>query len=187
MLRRSPKGGTWEVNAVADRALRGTNRTEAAGYQIGMELRFAEAHRGRDDFFSAVRTFDDCRCMRPSAECFKFMFTVRTFTGSVSIFVFQLSSSLQYRKSKAQGGTHDISADELLSGLESKKESKTREAKNLICSLLAGGTEVLSEVIDREALKQNISPRTVRDAKKELGASLKSKIIEGRKKVFWME
>ena len=33
----------------------------------------------------------------------------------------------------------------------------------------------------------HISGRTVRDAKRELGDALKSKIVEGRKKVFWME
>ena len=82
---------------------------------------------------------------------------------------------------------HDITADELLNGIEKKRESKTQEAKDLICALLAGGKEVLSEEIDRAAVAKGISPRTVRDAKKELGAALKSKTGEGRKKVFWME
>ena len=84
-------------------------------------------------------------------------------------------------------GDYDITADELLNGIEKKRESKTREAKDLICALLAGGKEVLSEEIDRAAVAKGISPRTVRDAKKELGAALKSKTGEGRKKVFWME
>ena len=84
-------------------------------------------------------------------------------------------------------GDYDITADELLNGIEKKRESKTQEAKDLICRLLAGGKEVLSEEIDREAVAKGISPRTVRDVKKELGAALKSKIGEGRKKVFWME
>ncbi len=84
-------------------------------------------------------------------------------------------------------GTHDISADELLSGVEKKKESKTQEARDLICRMLAGGKEVLSEEIDREAVSRGISSRTVRDAKKELGIALKSRIGEGRKKVFWMQ
>ena len=84
-------------------------------------------------------------------------------------------------------GDYDITADELLNGIEKKRESKTQEAKDLICVLLAGGKEVLSEEIDRAAVAKGISPRTVRDAKKELGAALKSKTGEGRKKVFWME
>ena len=84
-------------------------------------------------------------------------------------------------------GDYDITADELLNGIEKKRESKTQEAKDLICALLAGGKEVLSEEIDRAAVAKGISPRTVRDAKKELGTVLKSKTGEGRKKVFWME
>lgn len=82
---------------------------------------------------------------------------------------------------------YDITADELLMGIEKKRESKAQEATDLICRLLAGGKEVLSEEIDREAVAKEISSRTVRDAKKELGPALKSKIGEGRKKVFWME
>ena len=53
--------------------------------------------------------------------------------------------------------------------------------------MLAGGKEVFSDEIDRAALEKGISSRTVRDAKKELGEALKSKIGEGRRKVFWME
>ena len=59
--------------------------------------------------------------------------------------------------------------------------------KDLICTLLAGGKQVLSEDIDKAALERGIPGRTVRDAKRELGDALKSKIVEGRKKVFWME
>ncbi|WP_105305251.1 AAA family ATPase [Anaerolactibacter massiliensis] len=84
-------------------------------------------------------------------------------------------------------GDFDISAEELLSGFEKKKESKTHEAKELICRMLAGGKEAFSDEIDRAALEKGISSRTVRDAKKELGEALKSKIGEGRRKVFWME
>ena len=84
-------------------------------------------------------------------------------------------------------GDFDVSAEELLSGFEKKKESKTHEAKDLICRMLAGGKEVFSDEIDRAALEKGISSRTVRDAKKELGEALKSKIGEGRRKVFWME
>ena len=84
-------------------------------------------------------------------------------------------------------GEYDITADEMLSGIEPQRETKTQQAKDLICTLLAGGKQVLSEDIDRAALERGIPGRTVRDAKRELGDALKSKIVEGRKKVFWME
>ena len=84
-------------------------------------------------------------------------------------------------------GEYDITADEMLSGIEPQRETKTQQAKDLICTLLGGGKQVLSEDIDKAALERGIPGRTVRDAKRELGDALKSKIVEGRKKVFWME
>ena len=84
-------------------------------------------------------------------------------------------------------GEYDITADEMLSGIEPQRETKTQQAKDLICARLAGGKQVLSEDIDKAALERGIPGRTVRDAKRELGDALKSKIVEGRKKVFWME
>ena len=84
-------------------------------------------------------------------------------------------------------GEYDITADEMLSGIEPQRETKTQQAKDLICTLLAGGKQVLSGDIDKAALERGIPGRTVRDAKRELGDALKSKIVEGRKKVFWME
>ena len=84
-------------------------------------------------------------------------------------------------------GEYDITANEMLSGIEPQRETKTQQAKDLICALLAGGKQVLSEDIDKAALERGIPGRTVRDAKRELGDALKSKIVEGRKKVFWME
>ena len=84
-------------------------------------------------------------------------------------------------------GEYDITADEMLSGIEPQRETKTQQAKELICALLAEGKQVLSEDIDKAALERGIPGRTVRDAKRELGDALKSKIVEGRKKVFWME
>ena len=84
-------------------------------------------------------------------------------------------------------GEYDITADEMLSGIEPQRKTKTQQAKDLICALLAGGKQVLSEDIDKAALERGIPGRTVRDAKRELGDALKSKIVEGRKKVFWME
>lgn len=84
-------------------------------------------------------------------------------------------------------GEYDITADEMLSGIEPQRETKTQQAKDLICALLAGGKRVFSEDIDKAALERGIPGRTVRDAKRELGDALQSKIVEGRKKVFWME
>ena len=84
-------------------------------------------------------------------------------------------------------GEYDITADEMLSGIEPQRETKTQQAKDLICTLLAGGKQTLSEDIDKAALERGIPGRTVRDAKRELGDALKSKIVEGRKRVFWME
>ena len=84
-------------------------------------------------------------------------------------------------------GEYDITADEMLSDIEPQRETKIQQAKDLICTLLAGGKQVLSEDIDKAALERGIPGRTVRDAKRELGDALKSKIVEGRKKVFWME
>ena len=84
-------------------------------------------------------------------------------------------------------GEYDITADEMLSGIEPQRETKTQQAKDLICALLAGGKQAFSEDIDKAALERGIPGRTVRDAKRELGDALKSKIVEGRKKVFWME
>ena len=72
----------------------------------------------------------------------------------------------------------------MLSGIEPQRETKTQQAKDLICTLLAGGKQVFSEDIDKAALEKGIPGRTVRDAKRELGDALKSKIVEGRKKVF---
>ena len=84
-------------------------------------------------------------------------------------------------------GEYGITADEMLSGIEPQRETKTQQAKDLICTLLAGEKQVFSEDIDKAALERGIPGRTVRDAKRELGDALKSKIVEGRKKVFWME
>ena len=84
-------------------------------------------------------------------------------------------------------GEYDITADEMLSGIEPQRETKTQQAKDLICTLLAGGKRAFSEDIDKAALERGIPGRTVRDAKRELGDALKNKIVEGRKKVFWME
>ena len=51
-------------------------------------------------------------------------------------------------------GEYDITADEMLSGIEPQRETKTQQAKDLICTLLAGGKQVLSEDIDKAALER---------------------------------
>ncbi len=85
-------------------------------------------------------------------------------------------------------GEYDITADELLNGNEQRdNKTKLMEARELICSLLSGGHHMLSEELDREAISRGISTRTLREAKKELGSSLKHTRIEGRRKEFWME
>ena len=53
-------------------------------------------------------------------------------------------------------GEYDITADEMLSGIEPQRETKTQQAKDLICTLLAGGKQVLSEDIDKAALERGI-------------------------------
>ena len=84
-------------------------------------------------------------------------------------------------------GEYDITADEMLSGTEGKRESKTDAAKELILTMTSGGRHVLSEDIEREAVSKGISPRTVRDAKRELKEVLKSRFITGHKKEYWIE
>lgn len=84
-------------------------------------------------------------------------------------------------------GEYDITADEMLSGIEPQRETKTQQAKDLICSMLAGGKRMLSSEIDQAALQKGIPSRTTREAKKELGDSLKSEYTDGHRKVFWME
>lgn len=81
-------------------------------------------------------------------------------------------------------GEYNVTANELLSG--KKQPNKTEQAMDLIRQLLSGGREMLCEELDKSALSRNISPRTMREAKKEMGDELKSRITEGRKKVFWM-
>ena len=80
----------------------------------------------------------------------------------------------------------DLSADEVLSGYQEKKDNKLEQAKNLICSMLAGGRRVLCADIDRAAMEKGISGRTVRDAKQELGDALRSEFV-GRQKVYFMD
>ena len=49
----------------------------------------------------------------------------------------------------------------MLSGIEPQRETKTQQAKDLICALLAGGKQVLSEDIDKAALERDVYKRQV--------------------------
>ncbi len=79
-------------------------------------------------------------------------------------------------------GEYDITADEMLSGIAPQRETKTQQAKDLICALLAGGKQVLRRTSTRRLERH---PRQNRPGcKTELGDALKSKIVEGRKRSF---
>ena len=80
-------------------------------------------------------------------------------------------------------GEYDITADEMLSGIEPQRETKTQQAKDLICALLAGGKQVLSEDIDKAALERGIPGRTVRDTENKK-AELFSKVRSGQVRVL---
>ena len=108
-------------------------------------------------------------------------------TGCAILLIGHLNKAAGMQSLQRGLGSIDIAADEMLSGIEPQRETKIQQAEDLICALLAGGKQVLSEDIDKAALERGIPGRTVRDAKRELGDALKSKIVEGRKKVFWME
>ena len=108
-------------------------------------------------------------------------------TGCAILLIGHLNKAAGMQSLQRGLGSIDIAADEMLSGIEPQRETKTQQAKDLICTLLAGGNQVLSDDIDKASLERGIPGRTVRDAKRELGDALKSKIVEGRKKVFWME
>ena len=81
-------------------------------------------------------------------------------------------------------GEYDITADEMLSGIEPQRETKTQQAKDLICALLAGGKQVLSEDIDKAALEKGHPRSTVRDAKRELGDARKARSWKAAKRSF---
>ena len=98
-----------------------------------------------------------------------------------------VSAEREIKSCEVQGDALLSEFHEMLSGSERKKDTKLKEAKEMICHMLAGGKQVLSEEIDREAVKRGISTRTIRDAKKELGDALKSKVTTGWRKLFWME
>ena len=50
-------------------------------------------------------------------------------------------------------GEYDITADEMLSGIEPQRETKTQQAKDLICALLAGGKQGAARTSTRRLWK----------------------------------
>lgn len=85
-------------------------------------------------------------------------------------------SSIAFKLDEEDGfvwiGEYEVTADDLLSGTETKRENKTDAAKALIRRLLANGKQLPCSEIDRIALEKGIPSRTVRDAKKAMGNEL---------------
>lgn len=65
-------------------------------------------------------------------------------------------------------GYEDISSEDILSGGATDEKTKTAKAEALIRSFLSGGNEVPCEEIFKAAKEQQISERTVNQAKKNL-------------------
>ena len=78
-------------------------------------------------------------------------------------------------------GEYDMTADELLAGVE-HTETKAEQAEKLILDLLADGKQMLSADIDKAAAQRGISARTVRTAKQSLG----NKLISERSGTQWL-
>ena len=78
-------------------------------------------------------------------------------------------------------GEYDMTADELLAGVE-HTETKAEQAEKLILDLLADGKQMLSADIDKAADQRGISARTVRTAKQSLG----NKLISERSGTQWL-
>ncbi|MDO4554395.1 MAG: AAA family ATPase [Lachnospiraceae bacterium] len=84
-------------------------------------------------------------------------------------------------------GEYDITADELLAGVEGRcTEKKVETAEKLIYDMLADGKRVANNDMVKAAEKIGISDRTLRDAKRNIGARLQSE-KEGNQWVFWLE
>jgi len=78
-------------------------------------------------------------------------------------------------------GEYDMTADELLAGVE-HTETKAEQAEKLILDLLADGKQMLSADIDKAAAQRGISARTVRTAKQSLG----NKLVSERSGTQWL-
>lgn len=70
-------------------------------------------------------------------------------------------------------GAYDITADELLSCVDTEKnESKTAQAQTLVLELLADGKRLPSVELEKAVNDRGISSRTLRTAKKRIGDQL---------------
>ncbi len=99
-------------------------------------------------------------------------------------------ASLAFLLDEEQGfrwiGEYDITADELLAGVEKRRmENKEERAEKLIYDLLAEGRKVPNREIEEAGEKIGISARTIRTAKKNLGSKLCSE-KDGTQWVFWL-
>ena len=65
-------------------------------------------------------------------------------------------------------GYDDITADDLLSGGNGYRDTKTGQAEELIREMLSGGNEILCEEIFKAVEQRGISRRTVNEAKKQI-------------------
>ena len=65
-------------------------------------------------------------------------------------------------------GYEDITADDLLSGGNEYRETKTGQAEELIREMLSDGKEIPCEEIFKAAEQKGISRRTVNEAKKQI-------------------
>lgn len=84
-------------------------------------------------------------------------------------------------------GEYEITADELLAGVENRRsEKKVETAEKLLLDLLADGKRAYNCDIEREGEKLHISSRTLRDAKKNLGNRLCSR-KEGNQWIYWLD
>ena len=79
-------------------------------------------------------------------------------------------------------GTFDMTADELLSGgAEARKaETKIRMAVKLLLDTLSDGEPHFNKELVEKAQAQEISSRTLNDAKKELSDRLEKKKVDGQ-------
>ncbi len=84
-------------------------------------------------------------------------------------------------------GEYDITADELLAGVEKRRsESKEEQAERMLYDLLADGKRVSNSEIVDAGEELGISARTIRTAKRNLGKKLRNE-KDGNQWIFWLE
>ena len=85
-------------------------------------------------------------------------------------------------------GPYDITSDELLAGKDTPKENqtKTEKAEKLILKMLESGKKIYVSEVEDAAKAQNISARTVRLAKANLGTKVITEIQPDRRKMLFL-